>query len=192
MHFITLPFFLLVVHCSQCNIDIPQSKYIGHLRSNQHKSNSQILLEKGVYLLQQAFRNRIASYQIKLEEDDDVDDDKEEGKRYKGVLEFLDNLKPRVINLIQYHLNIHGNLKINVELFGNYVLQSEELEEIKSFNTKSMRVTLNDDLCKLYDDFVKSLEKKTSDFAEKDSGMYFISTFLVDFHYIYMISCFLF
>ncbi|XP_060516284.1 uncharacterized protein LOC132695810 [Cylas formicarius] len=57
-----------------------------------------------------------------------------------------------------------------MELFGNFLLQTKEQEELKSFNTNYRLVSGNTDLEELYIQFLDILATKASEFQERDSG----------------------
>lgn len=56
---------------------------------------------------------------------------------YVHIEEYFDEVKPIFFNLFQDELIKHRSLKINLELFGQFVLQLKETVQTKSFNTRN-------------------------------------------------------
>lgn len=83
-------------------------------------------------------------------------------------------IKETALNLITNQLMKLTSLKVNVELFGSYILPSKGLRDVKSFNTKNVIITEGSDISQIYDDFVGILDMKVSDFQEKESGNYIV------------------
>ena len=69
-------------------------------------------------------------------------------------------------------LKKYDTIKVGIELFGRFLLQTKEVAEIKSFNTKFRLVSGGTDLEELYCQWVDIIIKKATQFAESDSGMY--------------------
>ncbi|XP_060527092.1 uncharacterized protein LOC132702478 isoform X2 [Cylas formicarius] len=145
-------------HCTQCNLTIPAMRWQGHLRTLAHRQKCSVVQEPGVEMIQTSFRNRIVTYRLaSTVNPTDV----------KG---FLDHLRSKILTLVESNVRRYGNVKVGMELFGNFLLQTKEQEEVKSFNTKYRLVSGNTDLEELYVQFVDILATKASEFQERDSG----------------------
>lgn len=153
-------------YCQHCNIYIDSVKFSAHLK---HKGKLETKIGNGVSILQQIYKNRIIIYKIEPGE--------EEGQKFQQVSEFLGSVQTKILELIRDNLLKHGNLKINLELYGIYLLVGKETEEreIKSFNTKMRVVSISTNLEEEFSHFMGSLEKKTSEFNERKSGKFSLS-----------------
>lgn len=147
--------------CEYCRIQV--SSYSTHSRSLQHKENSQENHpDNNIKILTQAFKGRLISfriYPIKSTEKIEYDIEK-----------FLNSLKLQIIELINDNLKKFTTIKCNMELFGQYYLQSKDKIEIKSFNSKYKVLTKNDDVNDFIQLTFEILRNKASEFQEKDSG----------------------
>lgn len=91
---------------------------------------------------------------------------------------FFTSIKNKVISLLEELIRIHGNIKVNMELFGKYVLQtdgsqgSEGTTDIKSFNTVNKIIDGSSDLEECFAAFVDMMTNQTSEFQEHGSGMF--------------------
>lgn len=133
---------------------------IPHQRSNQHKSNSLNPCHyDGVFRMSSAFTNRITSFQIPTTH------------QTVDYHEFLSDVKPKALQIIEDSLFQHKALKISFELFGNYYLKTTGEFSIKSFNTKHEIVTVASDLNHLYAAIAEILVTKAQEFNENKSGM---------------------
>ncbi|XP_060530461.1 uncharacterized protein LOC132704468 [Cylas formicarius] len=133
-------------------------RWQGHLRTLAHRQKCSVVQEPGVEMIQTSFRNRIVTYRLaSTVNPTDV----------KG---FLDHLRSKILTLVESNVRRYGNVKVGMELFGNFLLQTKEQEEVKSFNTKYRLVSGNTDLEELYVQFVDILATKASEFQERDSG----------------------
>lgn len=83
---------------------------------------------------------------------------------------FLANLKPKFVKLVGQNLQRFENLKVGMELFGRFLLQAKETDEVKSFNTKHNLVSDGTDLEELFEQLAAILDRKVSEFEEKESG----------------------
>lgn len=130
------------MHCDVCNEDIPSTHYSNHLRSNKHKAKCCAAEIDGVAIIKTAFKRRIATYRVI-------------NKKAVGIPEFLKDIEEKVLNLLNNHSKPY---KFNTELFGVYVkpTNGEEVESVKSFNTKFVAVT---DSTKL-DETIQQLKEK--------------------------------
>lgn len=146
--------------CDECNLDIPIRKFPGHLKTYSHKMNvCRPDNVEGVELIQSAFKQRIASYKIR-------------GDNEKNVDEFFQKNRRKIIKLLTTCLEQFPSVKIYFELFAEYVLLVKELLDIKSFNTKNVIVTSASNLDAVLDDFVAIIKMKMSEFNQKESGRY--------------------
>lgn len=107
---------------------------------------------------QTAFQSRIVSYKITSV------------NYHLNVTEFMNEIKDKIIPLLERQIVKFKSVKVNFELFGYFILEAKELEDIKSFNTANEVATFGTDLNRLYDKFTAILDEKTSEFQERDSG----------------------
>jgi hypothetical protein len=137
------------------------------MRTLKHRNQaSRINVGDGVELVKTSFRNRISTFRLSSMQNPTSPKD------------FVNSLKPKVIRLVEDHLQKFDHLKVGVELFGRFLLPTEEREEVKSFNVSFRLVNANSDLEEMVDQFNAILEAKYSDFSEKDSGKFFYFIFL--------------
>ena len=154
-------------YCDTCKLEVPANKWSGHSRTLKHRTlASQINVEDGVELVKTSFRNRISTFRLSSTQNPTSPKD------------FVNALKPNVIKLVGDHLRKFDHLKVGVELFGRFLLPSEEREEVKSFTVRFRLVNENTDLEELVDQFNAILGAKFADFSEKDSGKFFFYFFL--------------
>jgi hypothetical protein len=83
---------------------------------------------------------------------------------------YLKDLKCKVIHLVRKWLNIYSLIKVNIELFGIYLLPTSEKQEVKTFNTKYNIISTNTDLGVFFNEYQDIILKKASDFAESGSN----------------------
>lgn len=109
--------------------------------------------DEGVQVITTAFKTRIAQYRVFCDEKLNFD-------------LFFEGVKNKMIYLINKTLCEHLSVKVNIELFGVYVLphREDESEETKSFNSKFRVISLSTDLDELYQSFCGILLKKAEDF----------------------------
>ena len=86
----------------------------------------------------------------------------------------MQNIKEKTVNLLQANIRKYSNVKIGMELFGRFLLQTKETTEIKSFNSRFRVVNANSDLEEMFNLYLEILEKKATEFEEKESGKYFL------------------
>lgn len=147
-------------YCKVCDENVPRACFVGHLRSNRHTKRCDIVdLGGGVVVLQSAFKSRVASYRVSPE------------NYHISVIEFMTELKDKIINLIQGQMTKLTSVKVNFELFGYFILEAQELQEIKTFMTANEVVARGVDLSNLYDNLTGVLDEKVSEFQERDSGL---------------------
>ena len=148
--------------CEICVKDIPTSRYAGHLRSLQHRANSCTEQGEGIQLARTSFQCRIATYRL-IESEDPT-----------NVKRFMDHLKEKFIKLMGDNIIYHQNVKVGVELFGRFLLQTSKAMEVKAFNIKFKTANENTDMEELYEQFVSIIDQKATEFAQKESGKNFV------------------
>lgn len=80
-------------------------------------------------------------------------------------------LKDKIISLIQGQMTKLKSIKFNFELFGYFVLEAQDLQEIKTFMTANEVATRGVDLSDLYDNLTGVLDEKVSEFCQRESGV---------------------
>nr|WP_253308893.1 hypothetical protein [Rickettsia endosymbiont of Ceutorhynchus assimilis] len=141
------------LYCDVCEEVI--SSY-SHNLSHKHKNKCCNELEPEIHILKTAFKNRLISYRLST-------------KLYPTSVElYLEELKTKIISLITKNISTQPNIKLNMELYGLYILG--EMQEIKSFNTCFTVISPNTDLLKVIDEFKRVIVSKSSEFKERDSG----------------------
>ncbi|CAH1104266.1 unnamed protein product [Psylliodes chrysocephalus] len=129
-----------------------------HMRRLDHKGRACTIQADGIYLIQSAFKCRIASYRVKTDE------------KHIDYITFFDTIKFRILELSKVVLRAHNAIKVNVEVFATYVLQSQDISEIKSFNSINRILDLSTELDVVYADLREAVVSQTADFQHKDSG----------------------
>lgn len=145
--------------CDICEVYVEKKCFNSHLRSNLHRSNAFTIVDDGVEKVVGAFGDRIVSYRVSGQP-----------KHYVNVEEFADDVKERVMTLVDSILGVHDTIKMNLELFGLYYLMSKENVEIKSFNTRNKIINHGSDIYKMFEDYMNEIITKMSEFQERDSG----------------------
>lgn len=140
--------------CKECDCEI--SHRGSHSRTIKHKKNCSVEIDSNTKLVKTAFKNRIITYHIYT------------SSYATDVKLFLKELKENVLNLLREQ---HARtIKINMELYGRYLLASTKEQDIKSFNSKYVVVTKTTNLDSLYEEFKEVLLKKALEFSERGSG----------------------
>jgi hypothetical protein len=147
-----------VVFCNECNLMIPANSVNGHNRSKQHKQNCCVNVRDGVEIISTAFKNRISTHRIKGQ------------KTHIDLENFITEIKPKILEILRESIEKFITVKIQFEVFGSYVIEEKDLQEMKSFNTKYMVVTKASDLDEIIHTFMKIIDQKMNDFQERDSG----------------------
>ena len=119
-----------------------------------------VMQEEGVYLVNTSYKNRIATYRL-LSKKDPI-----------SVNDFLANLREKIIALVRCQIERFGNVKVGMELFGRFLLQTKEVEETKSFGSRFRGASQGTDLEELFDQFTTIIKRRFQEFNEKDSGKY--------------------
>lgn len=152
-----------------CDENVPRMCFVGHLRSVRHTSRCRgVVLGEGVVALHSAFASRIASYRVST------------ANYHISVVEFMVELKPKIIELLEQNVLKHTSVKFNFELFGYFVLEAQDLHDVKSFITANDVATRGTNLSELYDNLIGILDAKVSEFQERESGK--LSFFLAMLH----------
>ncbi|CAH1988790.1 unnamed protein product, partial [Acanthoscelides obtectus] len=89
---------------------------------------------------------------------------------YINFQDFFRNIQQNVLEVIEEKLRVYTALKVNMEAFGKYVLQSKDVVDIKSFNTTNKVIDMGVDLPTVYKHFTDEIISQSSEFEEKDSG----------------------
>lgn len=145
-------------YCETCKIQVPAKHFTGHLRSLAHKQKVCEPWEvEGVMLLNQAFKNRLASYRIEAD-----------GTDVSNYLQCV--VRSKVIHLLESALDKHGSVKTNLELFGLYTLPSKDIFQTKSFITKNYYFLLTTEFEDTYEQMCGEIIAKAGEFEEADSG----------------------
>lgn len=144
--------------CQVCNIDIPAIAFTAHLNSLIHKNNVLTVIEGEDYVIvESAFKQRLISYRFPNKSDSTVE-------------LFIQKVTSKLIHLIKIELEKHRNIRVNMELFAEYLLQVVEKSEVKSFNSKFIALHLGSDLNETVDNLFDVIKRKMCEFADRDSG----------------------
>ncbi|XP_030764219.1 uncharacterized protein LOC115888595 [Sitophilus oryzae] len=144
--------------CKDCNVPVLSNMWVGHLLSNFHKNNSKMIEDKGVQIIKSAFKERIVSYRITTE------------KNILDVKQYFQHLESKIQCILDYQLNKHTCIKINMELFGYYYNPTSENYDVKSFNTPFNVICKGTETKDLMEKLIIIIDKKADEFAERDSG----------------------
>ncbi|XP_074034601.1 uncharacterized protein [Leptinotarsa decemlineata] len=123
-----------------------------------HRNNACVQLSEGVQIITNAFNCRIATYRV---ESSIVSSD---------YMSFFNEIRQKVIELLESAIRIHKSIKVNMEVFGNYILQTQDSRDTKSFNSQNKIVGQSSDLNAVFDGFRDVLVAQTTEFQERDSG----------------------
>lgn len=146
--------------CNQCNKAIPVSQLAAHNRTLEHRTNSCGPLMNGIQVVGSAFQCRITSYRIHSE------------NHHIDYVTFFNETKHKILNLLEQVLTVHLAVKVNMEVFGRYILQTQETSDIKAFNSPNKILDSSMDLSSEVDSFVDMMVTQTTEFQERDSGMF--------------------
>ena len=130
-----------------------------HKRTLQHRTNSCIPLTDGVEIVRSAFKYRIITYRVHSENEK------------LDYLIFFNEIRYKILNLLEEVLTLHKTVKVNMETFASYILQTQEISDMKSFNTPNKILDQGMDLNNVLDSFVDMMVTQTTEFQERDSGM---------------------
>ncbi|XP_065217650.1 uncharacterized protein LOC135843631 [Planococcus citri] len=148
-----------IKHCQECNKDIDLNKYLGHLKSLEHKNNCRFrTLNAKIEEIKSAFKNRIKTYRITPNES------------YYDITECLSGLRPEVEDILAETAGKLSSFKYNLELFAKYY-KPIEMSDVKSFNTKNIIYCAESgDLEGAYQQFENMIKIKSEEFQSKGSG----------------------
>ncbi|XP_074036831.1 uncharacterized protein [Leptinotarsa decemlineata] len=144
--------------CLCCNLNIASDQMNIHRRTLQHRTNACIQYGDGVKIIRTAFKCRIVSYRVDSQ------------NRHIDYPTFFNELKQKVFKLLEEVLVIHKSVKVNMEVFGRYYLQTKENLEVKSFNSPNQVVDQSMDLNVIYNIFIDALTAQAMEFQHRDSG----------------------
>ncbi|XP_063542734.1 uncharacterized protein LOC134751280 [Cydia strobilella] len=151
--------------CDICETDV--TSLHNHLKSAMHKQSLKCEMYDGdTEIVTSAFKSRIISYRLFSKDE------------YLTPEDFMESVRLRVINLIEENISrVKSAVKVNLELFGRYSKwikvndNDQEVEEVKSFNTKNKVISLDaSKINKIYQSFMEEIRVKAEDFQERDSG----------------------
>lgn len=147
--------------CEICGVCVNSEAYSGHLKSILHKQNCKSLkLCDNVELIQSAFKKRICVYKVN-----------NINKSKLNIIEFFEQNRNKILELIEANLKKHTSIKVHFELFAQYMLFKEDINsEIKSFNVKAIPLTLGSDINEIFEILKNKIVAKSEQFQEKDSG----------------------
>lgn len=143
-----------------CNRTLTASQMRSHRRTLEHRSNACMPLINGVQTIKSAFKCRIISYRIQSE------------NYHIDYVLFFNEIKSKALELLERVVKVHKLVKINMELFGRFVLATSDTTDIKAFNTPNKIADQSTDLAALWDVFVDLMVNQTMEFQERDSGKY--------------------
>lgn len=95
-----------------------------------------------------------------------------------NISRFFDEAKPKFEKIISNALEKHISLKVNMEQYALYYLESRDNTNIKSFNTVNKIITLGSNIQEIYTEFYDIIATKMSEFAEGESGRLHINIML--------------
>lgn len=144
--------------CVLCDVSVPCNQMLAHSRTKQHKDKCCMPLSQGVELMQSAFKNRVVTYRVSSD------------REHVDYTTFFDEIKSKVLSLINDILRVQQTLKVNMVVVGRYFLAAQEVISEKSFNTCNEVITVASDLNDVYQSFVEAMKVQSTEFQEKDSG----------------------
>lgn len=162
-----------VIVCDTCKINVAADKWYSHIRSNDHKINSAVVVEPGMLCVKNCFKNRIETYIL---ENVNV---KGNGQGLETPDEYMDRSRSQIKKILINTLKKHIHIKVQLELFCEYMkfvratVQGEEDEmmlSIKSFKTKMLMICVEDEIESFIDDAKEAINTEASEFQERDSG----------------------
>lgn len=149
--------------CQVCSVEVTKKQWIGHLRSNIHKSISMNEISSGIVKISSAFQGRIASYRIlALEFEQSLPEI------------FLENISSKLKSILNSSLSNHDSIKVNFEYFGTFLLFKNNEQETKSFVTKNIVICKNYSFDCIFQTLIETIKKKIQEFEERDSGWTFL------------------
>ncbi|KAK4874041.1 hypothetical protein RN001_013401 [Aquatica leii] len=100
------------------------------------------------------------------------------------VVDLMNEFSEKISSLMNKQVAKFRNVKVNCELFGLYTLKQQEVLDIKSFQTKYEILSPGTDVAELYKKFVEILDRKESEFQEKDSGWVLVKFLHVEVNFV--------
>lgn len=154
-------------YCVSCSTSVDKKSWVGHLRSNEHKTKNNCVHEigDGVVMIQSAFRNRIATYRISVENN----------LVTSSIDIFMNSIRDKISTLLNKSLQVHTCIKVNLELYGIFMLFKNNSQSMKSFGTKNKILYQSFDFDRYYTEVINCLKKKVEEFEERDSGWAFLN-----------------
>ena len=145
--------------CNTCNVTLTANQMKSHKRTLQHRTNSCIPLTDGIEIVRSAFKYRIITYRVHSE-----------NEKLDYII-FFNEIRYKILNLLEEVLTLHRTVKVNMETFASYILPTQEISDMKSFNTPNKILDQGMDLNNVLDSFVDMMVTQTTEFQERDSGM---------------------
>lgn len=156
-----------MMKCASCNIDVITTFYNSHLKSQLHKEAVLERKEQGIEIIKSAFKCRINTYRFT-------------GKtEHVDFNDFFNEIGDKFYKIVNEERIKHNMVKINVELYGIYMLPSEDTYEIKSFNTKNEICSISCDVMEMYENLKSTLITKAQEFQERDSGKFLMFLIII-------------
>lgn len=126
----------------------------------KHKNKIIIDGENGIQELKHAFNRQITTFRIPAT------------TLIINVEDFMGYCKEKVLVVLKKKFEQFENLKVSLELFGQYIQPIKEIEAVKSFNTKTIPASKSENLEELLERLENVIKTKASEFEHNDSGMY--------------------
>ncbi|KAJ8975101.1 hypothetical protein NQ317_017868 [Molorchus minor] len=136
-----------------CNQTLTVNHMNSHRRTLEPRTNVCVPLTNDVHVIRGAFKCRILSYRVRGE------------NCHTDYVLFFNEIKNKSIKLIEDVLKVHKIVKVNMEVFGRYVLSTQDSSDLKAFNTPNKVIDQSMDLNEIWTAFVDLMI-----FQERDSG----------------------
>lgn len=169
------------IQCTKCKVLVPATNYSSHLRSLNHKNKCLELVSDGVQEISSAFCKRVVSYRLQasssnigLSTSSDIS---------KILVEtFIHKIEDKIRQLINNKLSEYHALKINFELFAEFVKplnaasgeNDSPVLEIKSFTVPYQIVDRSVNYHELFTNLVDILKKRIEQFQVMFVNLFFI------------------
>ncbi|XP_063388138.1 uncharacterized protein LOC134674022 [Cydia fagiglandana] len=151
------------IECSVCNKFVSKRYFKNHLNSNLHKNN--VLRADiewvNVQLIENAFKNRVATYRILLNEN--------VHQPFTPESILLGN-KDKIFALLDRSLTDHHALKVNFILNADFTQESKQVNNTFDFQLCNNVVDVSSDKDEIFESVVKDILTKLFNFERKDSG----------------------
>ncbi|XP_073845092.1 uncharacterized protein [Musca autumnalis] len=154
--------------CKECNVTV--KNMISHIRCDNHRRVVRKNMGKNIKIIKSAFNQNITSYEVENTKDIILPRD------------FLKDAKDSIIKCLKFELGEKTNIKINMELQGQYnkptavkenpskSTESTTTEQVFNHISKSVVVSLGDDLEEIFTNHENELVDKSDEFQERGSG----------------------